>query len=226
VIERESPSFAKILGLILAVLVSGLILGYGYELAGNLVSAGWMAAMSLNLVLAVGAVVFLWHTNRVALSPRLDGSSYQFAYGAAGVILVGAVLLALASRLLVPGAKGEEVQPVVWAWVLLIPFVEELAFRVGIGHFFRKYGGPLWGAWFSAALFAWVHTQPTWSGVMTGELGIPLGPFLLGLICEYLYLRANSIWPIILMHAVCNGTVVIFSVIDARWFDWLGLLYS
>jgi membrane protease YdiL (CAAX protease family) len=112
------------------------------------------------------------------------------------------------------------------AFILWIPFVEELVFRAGIGAALQKYAPGIWGMWFSALIFAWVHTSPSLSGLLAGQMGLPLGPFFLGIICEYLRVAGGSLVPAIIFHMVCNSTVVAFTLVDPRWMDWLSWLYS
>ncbi len=210
----QPPSPREISGrtaLILAVasLVTGCALTGAYWLVGKLVGPGWVAA----LILHVPAAILVYRWQRPVLRP-----SWQDALPAV-VIVAGAAALAAFSRVL----GGGDVPPPALGWqqlafILLIPPIEELVFRVGIGTVFRQRGGPLWGAWFSAIVFALAHTGPS--------LGLPLGPFLLGLACEALYIRSGRLAPAVLFHAACNATVVIFALGDARWLQWLRLLYS
>ena len=61
--------------------------------------------------------------------------------------------------------------------------------------------------------------------ILAGQLAAPLGPFLLGLCCEYFLVRSKSVWPGVVFHAACNSTAAVFLIIDPRWLDCLGILY-
>ena len=113
------------------------------------------------------------------------------------------------------------------AWILWIPPAEELVFRAGVGRLFRRLaGGSPWAAWFSALTFALVHAGPTLARLLAGQVGAPLGPFLLGLACEALLAASGRLLPAVALHAACNATAAVFAAGDARWLDWLGFLYT
>jgi membrane protease YdiL (CAAX protease family) len=111
------------------------------------------------------------------------------------------------------------------AFVLWVPVVEELVFRGLIGRVMRRLGSPLWAGYFSALTFALMHTLPTWESMLAFKMGLPVGPLVLGGICEYLYYKSGKIVVPMLFHAVANFSVVVFSMMDSRWFDWLNFLY-
>ena len=142
------------------------------------------------------------------------------------------VIFSLTCFLLILGAlKGIEIKGLPMGQLLLmvsiVPFFEEIVFRVGFGSYFRKIGGFLGGAYFSALLFAYAHSMPTIEGLQAGIINIPLGPFLLGLICEYLFFTSKSILPGVSFHIACNTTAVLFY--QKEWFayyKWFLLLYD
>lgn len=115
--------------------------------------------------------------------------------------------------------------PEVALMVLWVPLVEELVFRVGLGGFFRRGLGVVLGGYVSALLFALVHGLPGFAELFRGNLGLPLGPLLLGLANEALYVKSGRIAPIFFLHAACNGTAVVFRTFDPRWLDWLSWFY-
>ncbi|MBQ47330.1 MAG: hypothetical protein CMP10_07655 [Zetaproteobacteria bacterium] len=110
-------------------------------------------------------------------------------------------------------------------YIVVVPVVEELVFRGGLSRILTKYYGDFWGRYASVVIFAWVHSMPTLSDLVSLNTGIPLGPILLGAICEYMVKKTGRITLSIVTHAVCNGTVLIFALLDERWLDWLGFLY-
>ena len=115
-----------------------------------------------------------------------------------------------------------------WMWtsILLVPVVEELVFRRGIGTFFRKNFGLFWGSYFSVFVFTFIHSMPTLERLLSGEVGLPLGVILLGIVCEFLYISSGGcILGCILFHMACNATPALFILIDERWLDWLNAIY-
>src|SRR5690606_2634558 len=83
--------------------------------------------------------------------------------------------------------------PEAFIFIVIVPLLEEIVFRLGFGEFFRRKAGDLWGAYFSALLFALVHTLPTPANLFSLQIGLPLGPFLLGIINERLYIKSSSL---------------------------------
>ncbi len=212
----------SLLKLIVLSVVSAIALAELYHPLRALFPETWMAPALVHTALAA-VVLFLAH-RRGTLRTMFELKPW-IAYLPAAVVLGGVALLVFVSRLTGNAPTGDAALP--WAWILWIPVVEELVFRAGIGGAFRKVSGSaLWGAWFSAVTFALVHADPTLSRVAHLELGLPLGPFLLGLLCEGIYVKSGRILPVILLHAVCNATPVLFAHGDARWLTWLGFLYS
>lgn len=222
--RRESLAISPLQAfkLIAATLLLAVAFGTLYQVAGGHLSPAWLAAAVVHSLLA-GAVVAVV-VRRRELRPLLSIDSWP-PYLAAGFVLVGAALLATATRLAggAPSAPAVVFQP---AWILWIPLVEELVFRVGIGAALRRIGPVTWGIWFSALVFALAHSAPTFERMIAGQVGVPLGPFALALICEGLYLKTGRLLPIVALHAACNATPLVFGVIDARWLDWLGFLYQ
>ncbi len=145
-------------------------------------------------------------------------------YLPAAIILVGTIILASVTRLAGSAPQGAAAMPL--AWVLWVPPVEEVVFRAGLGQAFRRLARPLWAAWFASLTFALVHANPTVANLLSGHLGLPLGPFLLGLCCEGLVQATGRLAPAVAFHAACNATVALFAWGDARWLDWLSPLYS
>lgn len=129
-----------------------------------------------------------------------------------------------------PGARGQTPEPGVEWWVtsvLFAPVMEELVYRGLFASRFRARHGYLAGSYFAAVLFAWVHSWPSLAEIMRGQFGgVPPGPLLLALTCDWLYVRIGSLWPAIAFHAACNATPAIFAMIDPRWLKWFGVLYQ
>lgn len=207
-------SLPKALALIAASVVLGVALAEVYAVVGE----GWLGAAVVHTVFASVVVVIL--ARRRTLSTLLHPGGWTY-YAPTLVILVGAAVLGLMTM------QGPASVPSIrWAWILWVPIIEELFFRVGLGTTFRSWAGPLWGAWFSAIVFALAHAAPTIANLTAGKVGLPIGPFLLALACEALLVKTGRILPAIALHAACNATVVIFAATDARWLSWLGFLYQ
>lgn len=230
------------LGLTAASVALAVLLAEVYTRTAALTGlTDWVAAAAVNTGLAavVAAISAAAPGSRVASerdagpfpSPAwqrttawLGGAPWR-SYLPALCILAGTALLATLSRLLGGAPPSTGAAPPL-AWILWIPLVEELVFRAGIGRLFRRLTHSSWAAWFSALTFAFVHASPTVARLAAGRVGLPLGPFLLGLACEALLAATGRLLPCIALHAACNATAAVFANGDARWLDWLGFLYS
>lgn len=209
------------LALVAAAFAAAVVLAEVYQLVAASLSPPWLAAASVN---SVGTIaVIAWRLRR--------GQSRLFYFGAwrwylpALVVFCGSAGLAFASRIYGGLAKsGPSDLP--WAWIVWVPIVEEVVFRAGLGQGLRRLAPQPWAAWFSAGAFALVHAEPTLGHVLVGQIGLALGPFLLGLCCEALVAASGSILPGILLHAACNATVIVFQAVDERWLVWLRVLYQ
>lgn len=112
-----------------------------------------------------------------------------------------------------------------WSFVLWVPWVEETFYRVGVGGIYQRYFPGWLGIWFSSILFSLIHSPMSLGSIMSGSLSLPLGPFFLGILCGSAYQWTQNIWTPVAIHAVCNGTVMIFTWLDPRWLGWLQILY-
>lgn len=216
--------------LMAATLAVGLAFGALYQFAGPMSGAPWVGAAIIHSAFSLAILLMLAKRGDLKTSFQVGGQGQGFRpfylYLPSLIIILG-VIIAVG----VSSAFGGALQATPdWypqlAFVLWVPIVEEIVFRAGFGSVFQKYAPGFLGVWFCALLFAWVHTVPTIDSLLQGNFGLPLGPFLLGLICESLRVTGRSLIPVILFHMVCNGTVVAFSLTDARWMNWLSLLYS
>ncbi|MCX6109344.1 MAG: CPBP family intramembrane metalloprotease [Proteobacteria bacterium] len=203
-----------------------VLLGEAYASAATLIGPPWLAALAVNLLLAV--VVATWRLKQG--DTRLFLPVPTRWYAPAASVLLLCLLVAWTSRFVLKpsGAAGPspDLGAVPWAWLVWVPIAEEVVFRAGIGQSLRLQAPRIWAGWFSAAIFALVHAHPTLAHVLAGEVGLVTGPFLLALCCEALVAWSGSILPAILLHAACNATVVVFQTVDERWLGWLDFLYS
>lgn len=228
--------YSTLFGAIVFCLVLSLMLGELYTIASHAFSGPpWLAPLLINTLLASVVAWRIWDGKvprpgvvkfgrRGTLATWLARPWWR-AYIPALAVLVLSIVVAATSRITYSGFESRALTSSQFLFVLWVPVIEELLFRVGIGAFFRRYVGVFWGAYFSAILFAVVHTQPTLASMLNGHIGAPLGPLLLGIATEFLYIWTGRILPAMVLHAVCNLTVVIFAVIDGRWLDWLGAFY-
>jgi membrane protease YdiL (CAAX protease family) len=216
-VSHRTPGLHKYLAASGLALLIPIVLTKLYAAFTPVVGTGWVSAALWHTVLAI---IILWQRPYVI---RQFGPKAIYALPL--LVVLGSVCLAAASQALMPHPQDATVTGLDVAWVLWIPLVEEVVFRLGIGRIFTRLLPGLGGLWFSSLTFALAHVPVTFSGLLHGDVGVPLGPFLLGLICQTMIIRLRSIWPSILMHMACNGTAVIFRVMDGRWLSWLGALY-
>jgi membrane protease YdiL (CAAX protease family) len=216
------------LALLLAGLAVFLPLAFTsvYSPVQKWIGSAWGGALIVNAALAVAVLLSGRRLQSQAQSVTVAKRPWLVWFPAL-MILTGSVLLVL----IVASVSEEPLRfagiPVEQMWfVFVVPIVEEIVFRLGIGTVFRRLGGVFFGSWFSAFLFAFVHSQPTLQDVAILQVGLPLGPFLLGLICEALLVSSGRIWPAILFHAACNATVVVFAIGHPAIFESLRFLYS
>jgi membrane protease YdiL (CAAX protease family) len=211
--------FKVLLWQIPVALLLAILLAETYAAADRVLPGpGWLAAVAINSFLSV----VIW----LQIMPR---ALRQFAVMDAVpglVVILGVVFAASASSFLLPHATQLPIGREQLYWIIWVPFAEEIVFRGGCGRFFSRFAPRFVAAYVSALLFAFVHSAPTVEHVLTGQVGIPLGPFLLALVCETLLIYGRSIWCVIGLHAACNASIALFAAIDARWLDWLGYLYG
>ncbi len=213
---------------LISVLLVAFLLFHLYALLGMVIQPDWMAAAAANTLMAAGVIWHWWRPPGISasthFSPEESTLPAWLAFAPAAAITAGSLLIAWVSRSFgtpLSQAAGQHQ----WLLVTWIPLVEEIVFRAGFCHWYMQRWGRFWGIYFSSLLFAMCHADLSWGTIMSGGLGFPMGPFLLALVTGLLFARTGRLLPVILLHAACNFTVVIFSVLDARWFLWLHWLY-
>ena len=202
-----------------------VVLSEAYQLAGLLVSSPIVAALLLNSLLAA---VFLVYKRPPIPSPFNFWAEFvesRRIYFGIGVYFIGLCLVPIFSSGFgaIPDRAFET--PPFFVTIILVPIVEEVVFRLAIGGWIRAMWNGFGGYYLSALFFGMIHATPTIGRIVEGQVGVILGPFLLALICEWLYYRTKSLLAPILFHGVCNGSVLIFMYTDPRWLDWLSFLY-
>jgi len=221
-------NFLQIIIATLSTLSIAVLLAEVYQAASVYISEGWLASAVINSIFSVVLIVFLAKFRPEALkafSLKVKAGSYKIAFLPALLILVGSLGAVLISSNFGEIPKTTYVNTQNIYWIFWIPVVEEIIFRFGFGRVFRNRLGMYWGAWYSSILFALMHSNPTAANLLSGELGISLGPLLLAFCCEFLLIKTGRLWPAILFHAACNATPLIFSLFDSRWLSWLEMLY-
>lgn len=185
--------------------------------------APWERAAVVHTALAAVVLGVMARAHRLKTEAALRP---WWAFAPAGVVLSGAFMLAAATRWLIPATEDLTFAGPPLAWILWVPVVEELVFRAGLMTAFERHASGPWAVWFSAVLFALVHAEPTVARLAQGQVGVPLGPLLLGLLAGSWYLKTRRIVPVMALHAACNATPVLFAAVDGRWLRWLGFLYQ
>jgi membrane protease YdiL (CAAX protease family) len=111
------------------------------------------------------------------------------------------------------------------ASITIVPIAEEIFFRGFITSLLQKAHAGVWSGYFSALIFSVAHTFPTFQRALDLKIGAPIGPFLLGLICEFIVRKTGSLAPAIAFHSACNATVIIFTMWSPGWLDKLSVFY-
>jgi membrane protease YdiL (CAAX protease family) len=213
----------------LTCVLIAVVFGEVYFRVGSLFSTTWLPAAVLNTFFAAIICLFWMKTKAddfelLKFKIEDQGKIYWSLFPGVGILL-GSIIAVICSSLIGESTSSAGIGFASIAWVLWIPVIEEIVFRGAVSRFFITKFGLYSGAWFSALVFALVHSQPTFANLFAGNIGVPLGPFLLALICEFLVFRVGRLWPAMIFHAACNATPIIFGYFDSRWLDWLRMLY-
>lgn len=220
-----------------AIIILSVALSEIYSQLGLVFGETWIGAASLHTLMSFVVVLGLALRGK---SLQLTGlktvadNAPEFLrrrpwlmYLPAGMVLTLALLAVFISRQFAQTAVSSHMVSVSQiAWISWVPIVEEIVFRMGFGRILRLWLGNLWGCWFSAIFFAMVHASPTIMQLLEGKLGLPIGPFILGLSCEVLFILTGRLAAVATLHAACNATAMIFAIGDSRWLNWLGFLYG
>lgn len=224
----NSPlSFKNALSHVILLIFFAMCFSYVYAAAGQWLKPAWLGAAVMNTFLAtivLIAAVKAPHRISGDVKPLRRSTQKKWTYLPAIFIVTSTLLLGTISSYF---GQPETLNITANQWLLIswIPVVEEIVFRRGIGQYYVSKMGVIWGSYFSALLFAMAHTDLTLPSILSGNIGIPLGPFLLGFAANILMCKSRSLLAPILLHAACNSTVVILSLLDSRWFSWLYYLY-
>lgn len=165
------------------------------------VLAGHFNAVSYFVAMSVTLAGFLFYRSRrhgpkvVAHFSRRGLNPVLLLWGVFFMLSTSVVLEPLLELLPeVPNAYGRGAWAIVTV-VVMAPLFEEVIFRGVLLESTRaKYGVMV--AWLvSSAIFGIVHVHPT----------VAVNAFFIGLVLGFIYLRTDSLWSVIILHAVNNG---------------------
>lgn len=175
-------------------------------LVGHFNAVSYFVAMTLTLV------GFLFYRSR-RRGPKII--AHFSSRGLNPVLLLWGVVFMLATSVVlepllsllpeVPNAYGRGAWAIVTV-VVMAPLFEEVIFRGVLLESTRaKYG--VMAAWLvSSAVFGIVHVHPT----------VAVNAFAIGLVLGFVYMRTDSLWSTIILHAVNNGIAYLALVTGAR----------
>lgn len=165
------------------------------------VAAGHFNAVSYFVAMSVTLAGFLFYRSRrhgpktVAHFSSRGLNPVLLLWGVVFMLSTSVVLEPLLSLMPeVPNAYGRGAWAIVTV-VVMAPLFEEFIFRGVLLESTRaKYG--VMAAWLvSSAIFGIIHMHPT----------VAVNAFAMGLVLGFIYLRTDSIWSTIILHAVNNG---------------------
>lgn len=219
-------AYLKSLVKAIAVCVFALVvLNVCYGLTVEFISPFWLGVVVSNLLIALTLCVFNWNKVLASLSLR----RLKFIGIFPGLLLLaGALTLSWITLQFSPEKMPKAHFSLSYVAILnitIIPIIEELIFRFYFTSLLRRFVSRLLAGYLGVIVFATAHSLPVLSLEQLLLIAAPWGPMLLGGICEILYQRYKSLVYPIFFHACANFTVIIFSAIDARWLEWLGILY-
>ena len=150
----------------------------------------------------------------------------KYPYLPGGLLLAGVIILcAISSVLGNADSNPNAISLYLIISVTMVPLVEEVLFRGVLTPLLYKVSSSGWASYFSALVFSALHTIRSPQDILDGNFGIVLGPLLLGLICEALMKLKLGIIAPICFHVAANASILVFSLLDKRWLNWLSVFY-
>jgi len=226
-------SFVRLILLFAAALVSCTLLAEIYHLTAKTIHPTWIAVAICNSAIAAIILVLRCRLvkNQTALTPAANLLPWHsipsnIKWYLPSIALLSLVLIFITVGTLFGERETLPINPSQISWIIWIPIIEEIVFRVGIGDTLRRIGGAFFGTYLSVIIFSYMHSYPTYERLLAGSTGIIVGPLLLAVCCEWIWLGSRRLGPIITFHAACNATIVIFSLTDSRWLTWLNVFYQ
>lgn len=174
-------------------------------------AADWPARQVLRVVIILGPLALLPGVPRELLILLRPPHWREWRWGAAVAALwaAGVLAIGLAQGRVLAGPPGWQA---LLAGTLLVPLVEELAFRGVILAGLLGRGRPA-AIGLSAVIFAAFHVPGWvllgWSPQPLALLWAGLNMTLFGLLLGFVFTRSRSIWPCLLLHAGNNLAVAI-----------------
>ena len=165
------------------------------------IAAGHFNAMTYFVSMSVTLAGFLFYRRRrhgptvVARFSRRGLNPVLLLWGVFFMLSTSVVLEPLLSLMPeVPNVYGRGAWAIVTV-VVMAPLFEEVIFRGVLLESTRvRYG--VVAAWLlSSAIFGIVHVHPT----------VVVNAFVMGLVLAFIYLRTDSLWSAIILHAINNG---------------------
>jgi membrane protease YdiL (CAAX protease family) len=100
--------------------------------------------------------------------------------------------------------------------VVMIPFIEELLFRVYLPHFYTLFTTRFTASYLSVCFFSYLHCDPTFTRLFHWDVGLVLGPFLLGCLCQVMWHLTQSFTLIYATHMLANLFALILTFSDDK----------
>ncbi|RZA15411.1 MAG: CPBP family intramembrane metalloprotease [Proteobacteria bacterium] len=199
------------------ILAAAFAYAYCLTFVPHLGFPSWQVIAVLNTVLAL-FVLRIWRSrpiHRGGLSSEILGWSAGF------LILLGSFLL-----IYIGAFFKKETHLHIYSMLeiiglcLWVPVVEEIIFRRFVSEWIGRRAPGLWAVYLSALAFALAHTSPM------SQPWPPLGPFLLGFGCTWVYRATGRLLAPILLHAACNASAILFAIYAPTWLNHLNWLYQ
>ena len=218
--QYSSPlAFSKLIFLILLTITTLLVLSFIYR-SLEITSTTFINVLAINIILA--SFIIIYNNDPRAITLRQKKYSVSFVCYTIGLLIF--LILGFLVKKTPPSSHNIFIFNHL-ILILIVPIFEEIVYRIGIGQIFRSVGGNLWGGYFSAMVFSLVHGLPTKDHMLSLQLGVFLGPLLLGAICEYTYIKTRSIIPCIIFHMLGNTAALVIMSLDMKYKHLISDLY-
>lgn len=217
--RRMSDRIEGVKYLILWLFLS-LLLGEFYNLAkSNLTFEPSISAALVTSFLAITFTAVYWRSFF-----KKDKSSIPLGWWLLGISpLLGAMVLSIVSQ---GQLKFGHVDILgYWPYILWIPVVEEVFYRGILSPWLKLRSTKLYGAYGASVIFTLMHADFTFRNFWDGNISVPLGPLVLAWCNEYILYKSGRLSLCIVFHISCNGSVIVFHLMDSRWLEWLDFLY-
>ncbi|MCX6117242.1 MAG: CPBP family intramembrane metalloprotease [Proteobacteria bacterium] len=220
--NRDQRVVYPIAAVVLSVIFASFLIGELYSSVSALNSSfePWLNVLIINMVIGILSLLFIR-----SIREQFQKFAKGFRYYVPGlIVLFGSLFLAIMFRS--PSVSGDRHELYFSLFsITLIPIFEEIVYRGLVFELLANQMKSHWRIYIGAIIFSFVHTMPTFAHLVRMEIGLPIGPFLLGLVCGWLVDKSGSLWPAIVFHCAGNCTVLIFSWLSPDWLDKLSVFY-